>query len=53
MIAQRLSTVVGADNIFVLQNGHVVEQELAGNWWNRTVCFHKCGMIIKLPLSGK
>ena len=26
MIAHRLSTVVGADNIFVLQNGHVVEQ---------------------------
>lgn len=26
MIAHRLSTVVGADNIFVLQNGQVVEQ---------------------------
>ena len=26
MIAHRLSTVIGADNIFVLQNGQVVEQ---------------------------
>lgn len=49
MIAHRLSTVVGADNIFVLQNGQVVEQGTCRELVEQNGLFRKCGMIIKLP----
>lgn len=54
MIAHRLSTVVNADRIFVLKDGHLAESgsftELSGQ---RIVCSVRCGVIIRNPSGGK
>ena len=52
MIAHRLSTVAGADAIYVLDGGRLAEQGPTPSWWRRAACTRACGPTIEPRRNG-
>ena len=52
MIAHRLSTVAGADAIYVLDGGRLAEQGPTPSWWRRAACTRAYGPTIEPRRNG-
>ena len=53
MIAHRLSTVKNVDNIFVVENGRIVERVVTMPWWKVMDYIQECGMSLTNQFNGK